>query len=203
MARAGHLRAILPRSATRALAYAALSRYPTRVLVHDGAGEVAQDQDLGRGAGERCTPGERWLVVGEGEEALLRHRANQVRAMIRCAIALGGLESSALLWCGCGADRRRYQVHSLSECPTSSADTELQSFRTASDELVAISQDLDGHSLSVLEAYPNVSGAVGKDSKNPRRPRRRLDARRERLRHDEPARKRRGLRVARDCSRGW
>jgi hypothetical protein len=50
-----------------ALGYAALSRTPTRVIVRDAAGRVVQDQDLGRGAGGHCTPGESSsLVVGEG-----------------------------------------------------------------------------------------------------------------------------------------
>lgn len=40
------------------LGYAALPRNPTRVIVRDGAGRVVQDQDLGRGPSERCTPGE-------------------------------------------------------------------------------------------------------------------------------------------------
>ncbi len=49
------------------LGYAALPRNPTRVLVRDSAGKVLQDQDLGRGASERCTPGESSsLIVGGG-----------------------------------------------------------------------------------------------------------------------------------------
>jgi hypothetical protein len=40
------------------LGYAALMRNPTRVIVRDGAGKVLQHEDLGRGPGGRCTPGE-------------------------------------------------------------------------------------------------------------------------------------------------
>jgi hypothetical protein len=48
------------------LGYAALSRNPTRVVVRDAVGKVVQDEDLGRGLGEHCTPGESssLIVVG-------------------------------------------------------------------------------------------------------------------------------------------
>jgi hypothetical protein len=49
------------------LGYAALARDPTRVIVRDGAGKVVQDQDLGRGPIERCTPGGSSSLMVGGE----------------------------------------------------------------------------------------------------------------------------------------
>ena len=40
------------------LGYATLSRNPTRVVVRDALGKVVQDEDLGHGPSEHCTPGD-------------------------------------------------------------------------------------------------------------------------------------------------
>jgi hypothetical protein len=49
------------------LGYAALSRNPTRVVVRDAVGKVVQDEDLGRGLDEHCTPGESSSVIVMGK----------------------------------------------------------------------------------------------------------------------------------------
>jgi hypothetical protein len=51
-----------------AVGYAALRRNPTRVIVRDAAGEVVEDEQLGRGPGEQCTPGESSSLIVLGKK---------------------------------------------------------------------------------------------------------------------------------------
>jgi hypothetical protein len=68
-----------------------LTRNPTRVLVRDGAGQVVQDQDLGRGQASGALPGEQQLGCG-GRGAPLRF------AIARTRFARSGLNDGL-----CGA----------------------------------------------------------------------------------------------------